>query len=1374
MQGRFAPVADVTAYITSTVQPEYKCAHNHCNMRQPNKPSQADLLSKWKQRREPVDRAIPARPAGTVVAPTSGQRRLWLLQQLYPDNAFYQYGHLYRFSGQLEAGLLEQSLGMIVERHELLRSNYVRPEEEIRLAIRPIEDFRMGHIDLSALPEAERQAAGEAAALAEAQKSFDLATGPLFRATLIRLGEEESLLVISMHHIIGDRSSLMVLNEELFGKYTELVEGRTSERSPLQIQFPDYAHWKNQRPIAEKSLQYWIGLLGDDPPTSALPFDRVRAAKPTYSGATLTATLSQEVSGQVRELARATGTTNNVVFLAAYQSLLLRYGAQKDLTIGSPVSTRDRTELESMIGFLNETVVLRTRFEDKEERFRDLITRTKIQMEQALEHKDVAFDVLVNHLQPQRVPGANPLFQNMLVYNTQAATPTLPTGLELREEMMDLGVAKFDLTLFATDHGDHFGVALEYAKDLFDEATARRMLDHLAVLLKNGTEQPDTPVARLELMAPAERQKVLADWNNTATELPRPASIIDLILAHGNKSAAIAVVDDQQQLTYQELYGRSQTLAGELITAGIQPGTPVGLYVGRTVDIGVGILAILRAGGAYVPLDPDYPEGRIDYVIKDAGIEVVVTTEKLRPILTDGGLRIITVPTVISTQQPLWPSLSADDPAYLIYTSGSTGQPKGVSISNANLVHSTTARFAYFDHQPQAFLLLSSFAFDSSVAGIFWTLSTGGKLVIPPKRIEQDMARLRGIIYDQSITHTLLLPSLYQLLLEEATPQELASLQTVMVAGEACSSVLVRTHFEQFKAVELVNEYGPTEGTVWCTAHKIVREDADGIVPIGRPIPNVKNYILDENMQPTPIGVPGELYLAGEGLADGYWKKPELTATRFIEADLGAAAGAKEGLKAKLYKTGDLVKFRPSGLIDFLGRTDRQVKIRGFRVEPEEVSRHLERISEVREAVTIIDQSGSAPQLVAYYQVTKSISLTGLRDVLSKGLPDYMVPSIFVELAEFPRLPNGKVDQRALPAPDLTVAADKPEYAEPTTETERLLAQTWEKVLGRGKVGLHDNYFAIGGDSIRSIRIISQARKQGLELEPHHIFTHQTVAELGAVLDRERAAAVAGSSDKSTVVPLSSSGTGAPLFCIHSGGGHVFFYHPLSQRLPDDRPVYAIQPHTLAGEEDLPGSIAEMAADYLEEMRKVRPHGPYHLLGTCFSNAVVLEIAHQLVAAGEEVGSLIFVDSSPTRLDPVAKVPLTPLYTAWRIVRDANWKLLRRSLYRRWFYAKQALGVPLEDEQGKTLRLTINGLYKLYSDYQWTPIGRKITLIRSTQFADDSGKKFHEEQWRKLAGAGLDVHIISGTHIGLFDEPLVDGLAATVEQCLEALVVTAP
>ncbi|WP_026231820.1 non-ribosomal peptide synthetase [Neolewinella persica] len=1341
-------------------------------MPQPNKPSQADLLSKWKQRRKPVDRTIPARPAGTVVAPTSGQQRLWLLQQLYPDNAFYQYGHLYKFSGPLEADLLEQSLAQIVERHELLRSNYVRPEEDIQLIIRPAGDFRMARIDLDSVPIKERRAKSEATALAEAQKPFDLATGPLFRATLIYLGEETSWLVISMHHIIGDRSSLMVLNEELFGIYTELAEGRSNERSPLAIQFPDYAHWKNQRPVADKSLQYWTDLLGEAPPSSALPFDQVRAAKPTYAGATLTTTVSSETSVQVRELARDVGTTNNVVFLAAYQSLLLRYGAQKDLTVGSPVSTRDRTELEGMVGFLNETVVLRTRFEDKDERFRDLVARTKTQMEQALEHKDVPFDVLVNHLQPRREPGANPLFQNMLVYNTEAAAPTLPKGLELGEEMMDLGVAKFDLTLFATDHGNHFTLALEYAKDLFDEATAQRMLAHLTVLLEHGTGQPDTPVTQLELMSPAERQKVLLDWNDTATKLPRPASVTELILAAGQENpTAIAVADEEHQLSYQALIGRSAALAGELQRAGVLPGTPVGLFVGRTVDLIVGILGILRAGGAYVPLDPDYPAGRTAYIIEDAGIEVVVTTKNLRPKLVDSGLRTVDVPMAPATEAPLFPTLSGDDPAYLIYTSGSTGKPKGVTISQANLVHSTTARFAYFEHQPKAFLLLSSFAFDSSVAGIFWTLCKGGKLVIPPKRIEQDMARLRGIIHHQGITHTLLLPSLYQLLLEEATPDELASLQTVMVAGEACSPVLVRTHFKHFPSVELVNEYGPTEGTVWCTAHKIQPGDANGAVPIGKPIPNVKNYVLDAHLQPVPLGVPGELYLAGEGLAKGYWQQPSLTQERFLEADLGAVAGAGKRLKARLYKTGDLVKLRPSGLLDFLGRADHQVKIRGFRVELEEVSRRLEQVPAVREAVTIVDQSGAVPRLAAYYTVREQLSALSLRQSLLADLPEYMVPAILIALDELPRLPNGKINQSALPAPELTMPATSAEtFVAPATDTEKSLAAVWEKVLKRGPVGLDDNYFAIGGDSIRSIRIISQARKEGLELEPHHIFTHQTVRELAAALDQKVV-----DEEARTVVPLRRTGSEAPLFCIHAGGGHVFFYQPLSNALPQHRPVYAVQPHTLAGMDDLPEDIPAMAADYLREIRKVQPHGPYHLLGTCFSNCVVLETAHQLLAAGETVGSLFIIDSSPTQLAPVPVPRFSPVYTMIRIIREANWKLLRRSIYRYWFHTRQALSIPLEDKQGKALRQTINGLYQRYNEYTWSPIQHPITLIRSAQFAENPEKKYHEDNWSTLAGGGLVVRAIPGTHIGLFEPPYVEQLAATIEKCLqETPAATAP
>ncbi|MEM9929909.1 MAG: amino acid adenylation domain-containing protein, partial [Bacteroidota bacterium] len=800
---------------------------------------------------------------------------------------------------------------------------------------------------------------------------------------------------------------------------------------------------------------------------------------------------------------------------------------------------------------------------------------------------------------------------------------------------------------------------------------------------------------------------------------------------------------------------------------------PVGLFTHRSTAMIVGIIGIFRAGGAYVPLDPAYPAGRIAHIVADAGITTLALHPAVAKDLPPGDYQTIEIPTQYAEVSFTPPSVKATDLAYLIYTSGSTGQAKGVAISHRNLVHSTTARFAFFSHQPTAFLLLSSFSFDSSVAGIFWTLSKGGKLVLPPNRIEQDMEQLGSIIAGQAVSHTLLLPSLYQLLLEYCSLEQLQTLRTVMVAGEACSKAVVKAHFAKVPQVALVNEYGPTEGTVWSTAHQIRPEDAQGLVPIGRPIPNVKHYLLDEQLQPVPIGVPGELYLAGPGVATGYWQKPELTAERFLEVTLGEHAGAEKGKTTRVYKTGDLTKYRVDGKIDFLGRADQQVKIRGFRVELEEISRQLDGLLAVREAITVVDEAGMAPRLVAYYTLREACSEHELRQALGQVLPEHMVPAVFMELPAFPRLPNGKLDRKALPAPTLAkTAAVGSTFVAPETATEQLLARTWEKVLKRGAIGLDDNYFAIGGDSIRSIRIISQARKHGLELAPHHIFTHQTVRELAAVLDREASKGAESDAEVSTVVPLRSAGTEDPLFCIHAGGGHVFFYQPLARHLPGDRPVYAIQPPTLAGAEHLPESIAAMAAEYLQEMRKVRPHGPYHLLGTCFSNAVVLELAHQLSAAGESVGSLIFVDSGPTRLEPVPRRRFSPIFTMARILREGNWKLLKRSLYRYWFYARQAMGVPLEDEQGKTLRLTINGLYKLYSDYNWQPVPQQLTLIRSTQFAGDPGKQFHLDQLNKLGGGGLDVRVTEGNHGALFADPFVEGLATTVEACLQEATTT--
>ncbi len=1327
--------------------------------------AQSDLLAKWKQRKKPAAQAISSRPEDALVRPTSGQRRLWLLQELYPNNAFYQYGHLYHFTGPLRADLLEESFRRLVARHEILRTNYVSVNEALEMVVRPAGVFQLGRIDLSGHDEQALENIAHTEAHNVAKQRFNLAEDLLIRATLIQLGQEHHQLVLSLHHIIGDRGSLLVLNAELYRIYSALVAATEPELPALPAQFPDFAHWKNQRPVPEKSLTYWRKNLSGELPVSALPFNRPRRAEATFAGESMIVSLTPEDSDRVRELARSLGTTANVVLLAAYQALLLRYSAQKDLTVGTPVSIRDRTELENMIGFLNETVVLRSQFDDPTETFRAFVGRVKEQVEGALVHKDVSFDELVNYLQPVRISGSNPLFQNMFVYNVQAPVAELPANLTVTDKMMDLGVSKFDLTLFATDLGLTFEFTLEFATDLFDEDTASRLLTNQLALLVDAVTRPETPISELNLLS-EEELELRTGWNETAVDLPHPTSVVDFILtAASHTPQATAVADQNDQLSYASLLNRADQLTAKLITSGTKPGDIIGLSCGRSVDLAVGILGVLRAGAAYVPLDPAYPAGRVAYVVKDAGIKLIVTQTALHGRFSD--YKRIDIPTGDSPTTGLeFPILDPASPAYLIYTSGSTGRPKGVVISHANLVHSTTARFAFFDNDPRAFLLLSSFAFDSSVAGIFWTLSKGGALVIPPERIEQDMELLAGQIKQHEITHTLLLPSLYQLLLEQIPVKTLASLQTVMVAGEACSGHTVSTHFRRLPQVELVNEYGPTEGTVWCTAHKIRPEDGRAAVPIGRPIPNVRNYILDDALQQVPIGVPGELFIAGAGLAQGYWRQDKMTQERFPQVALGAGAGAVAVKKQRLYRTGDLASYRPNGLIDFLGRADRQAKIRGYRVEPGEISRVLDAHSAVREAVTIIDQSGPAPRLVAYFTTYNTVDIAELRTTLSEALPAYMVPAIFMPLAEFPRLPNGKVNVPALPTPAASEAAISREFAAPETETEEVLARIWAGVLKLPRVGRFDNYFDIGGDSIRSIRVIAQARKAGLVLAPTHLFRFQTLHELAKAVDAQQAGETTEAERGNSIVSLNQAQGGDPLFCIHSGGGHVFFYQPLAASLPEDRPVYAIQPSTLATGEALPESIETMAADYLREIRKVRAHGPYHLLGTCFSNAVVLEIAHQLKAAGDEVGRLIFVDSGPTRLEQQPEVKTPTVSNAVNILKNRNWPKLRRALYRRWFYIRQALGATVETEEQKQVRLTTNGLYQLYFRYDWEPISAPVTLIRSTEFDARADKAFHIEQWNKLAAEGLDVRVTPGTHLNLFASPQAEGLAQHVEECL--------
>ncbi len=1049
------------------------------------------LLARWRERNKEVPNkpaGIPPRPEGAVVPLSLGQQRLWLLQQLHPGNPFYHYTEVYRLLGPLDHEALFRALPLLTDRHAILRTTFSEEGGQPVQVIREASPLEVTDQDLRSKTASEVQQM----IYQEARRPFDLTTGPLMRLQVLRTGEAEHLLVVTMHHIITDKWSMRIWREELAALYQAALNKRSADLSPLPIQYADYAHWQRQRPADATDLRYWLQQLAGELPILDLPSDRPRPPLPTFAGAFAERAYPDTLSRQLIELSQRANTTPFVLLLSVFNILLHRYSRQTDILIGTPFTNRDQTELEKLIGFFNDTLTLRADLSGNPS-FLELVDQVRQTVLDAFSHKQTPFETLVKELKPERETGVNPIFQVMFLYHQVPEHPDFGPGLELEYTPFDLGVAKFDLTLYISEEHDRLSAIFEYATDLFDAPTIERMHDHLHTLLEAVVAQPNRPISELSMLPPQERRRLLLDWNPPPPEPAFHETIVTRILGQADQHPAEwAAIAGATRISYEDLQARTEALAAHLLTLHLGANPIVGLYTERSVDMVVGMLGILRAGGAYLPLDPEYPAERIEYMLEDARATAIVTQAALRAQLGHRDL-----PTIIVDQLPPnserrdFPAISDEHLAYLIYTSGSTGRPKGIGVTHRNLRYSTADRFEVYATHPGQFLLLSSFSFDSSVAGIFWTLTSGGTLILPPRRIEQDLDRLTGLIAEHRVSHTLLLPSLYQLLLQHGDSQRLDSLQAVIVAGEACAPSLVRTHFDQLAATRLYNEYGPTEATVWCTVYEVRPEDAHRSVPIGRPIPHAEIYLLDEHARPVPIGVSGELYIGGAGVTPGYHRSPEGTAERFVTVSL------EEGGTKRLYRTGDLARYRPDGLIEFLGRADHQVKIRGYRIEPDEISETIRRQPSVRDALVQVQETeSSGKRLVAYVIPVADLDRSDLQQQLKRLLPDYMVPSAYVRMDAWPRLPNGKIDLKALPAPDTTSLSATSDYAPPRNETERLLADCWAEVLHLPRVGIHANFFEIGGDSILSIQIISKARQAGIVLGPNQLFEHQTIAEL--------------------------------------------------------------------------------------------------------------------------------------------------------------------------------------------------------------------------------------------------------------------------------------
>ncbi|HSF39388.1 MAG TPA: non-ribosomal peptide synthase/polyketide synthase [Thermoanaerobaculia bacterium] len=1061
-----------------------------------------DALRSGAQQEMPPLEPAPRDPAPPL---SFAQQRLWFIDQLEPGSPLYNIATALRVEGPLDGAVLALCLGEIVRRHEALRTVFVSTEGSPVQVIQPAEPFRLAVVDLSELPEREREALALRLAREEAARPFDLTRGPLFRGVLLRLACEDHVAALTMHHIVSDGWSLGILVHELAALYPAFASRRPSPLPELPVQYTDFSAWQRswlRGEALESEISFWRRQLAGLPPRLELPTDRPRPAEQSFRGASRRAWLPAELIRQVEALGRREGATLFMVLLAGFQILLSRFSGQQDLAVGTPVAGRNRVEVEGLIGFFVNTLVLRGDLTG-EPSFRELLDRVRETALAAYLHQDLPFEKLVEELAPERSLSHSPLFQVMLALQNAPAERLEIQDLRLRRAGGGGRTAKFDLTLSLAEHDGALVGALEHATDLFDATTVDRLMSRYERLLAEALAMPDRRVSELPLLGEAERHQTLVEWNDTLEDWGVPPLLPSLVAAQAARTPErIAVEQGDRALTAGELEARANRLARLLLRRGVRPEDRVALCCDRSPEMVVSLLAVWKAGAAWVPLDPAYPAARLAAMLEDARPAVLIAGPGAPAELLQGenvlDLSSAAAELAGSPGEDAGPpriAITPDHLAYAIYTSGSTGRPKGVLVAHGAIANRLLwmRRFVGPLGETDAVLQKTPYVFDASIWEIFLPLLTGARLVLASPGAHREPAAMAREIRERGVTVLQLVPSMLGPFLDEE--QSGSVLRRLFCGGEALPAPLCERVFERLPGVELCNLYGPTECAIDVTFHPFRPGGGleEKVAALGRPLDNVQARILDRWQQPVPLGQPGELCAGGAGLARGYLGRPDLTAERFVPDPCAAAPGAR------LYRTGDLVRQRPDGTIHFLGRIDHQVKIRGFRIELGEIEAALTLQPEVSAAVVVARQDGPSPRLVAYVVPGEGEepSPAALREALLARLPDYMIPAAWVVLPSLPLTATGKVDRRALPAPEPPTGG--PAGAGPNSPIERMLAAIWAQVLRLDRVGIHDNFFELGGDSILSIQVCARAMKAGIRISPRLLFQHQTVAELAAV-----------------------------------------------------------------------------------------------------------------------------------------------------------------------------------------------------------------------------------------------------------------------------------
>lgn len=1326
-------------------------------------PSSARLVSSSVQ----AESSLSQRGKDAQVAPVSLNQEAWYyLEKLVQGQSPFVLAERFLLDGPLDVELFHEALAKVVARHDILRTHFEQGEATLRQVIseRGLLPFEV--VDLSAFPKALQGETLAELGAKEAGRVFSLEAGPLFHVLVARLSSEKHVLHLTFHQSVVDESSVGFFLEDLSRSYAG------NPLAPLRLQYADFAARQREslkNPAFEAHIGYWKEKLRGMSELE-LPADHQRPVVKSWRGGVVTASLPRALTDRLREFSSTHGATLFEGFLMVFNIFLCRYGRVSDIAVGVPESGRDRSETTPQIGTFFNPVLLRTDLSGGPDSIATL-GRVRQTVADANRHRDVPFEVLVEKLRPSRDSSRNPLFQ--IAFSCQQAAPLPALGAARLEALPSLATAAiYDLHFSLEDHDGEWQLVCKYNSDVFERETAHRWTRHFEKLMDSVVSQPDVPVDRLPMLGEDEL-KQLAGWREERTPYPADKTVggifVEVATRYPDK---VALIQGSTQFTYSQLHAHASQLAVKLQGMGVQPGTVVGLALRPSPETIIGLLGILLAGGAYVPIDVEYPEERVRQIIKDAGLEYIVSNRVTAASLPTGGHQFAFVELTEETPEIAEiavPELTSQHPAYLLFTSGSTGRPKGVLIPHqgiVRLVHGTD----YIAFGPQeVFLLAAPMAFDATTFEIWGALLHGSTLVIMASR-SMGLAGLARTVREQGVTTLWLTAGLFQVVVEEYL-EDLSGLRHLLAGGDTLPPAQVRTALRALPGTAVINGYGPTENTTFTTCHRIRSEDLVlPSLPIGRPIANTSAWILDANGQQVPVGVPGELYTGGDGLALEYWKNPELTALKFV------ANPCPQGGGERLYRTGDLARWRPDGSIEFLGRMDFQVKIRGCRVEPAEVEAVMASHPLVEQCkVAARGNDAGNKKLVCWVSPIPGATLDRrvLADYMSGKLPPFLCPDVIIPLEALPLTANGKIDMAALPSVDAEMSQAAPAEL-PKTPVEKMLAATCCQLLGISTLGRDDNFFELGGNSLMVLRLVARIRRTyGVGLPLASVLQGPTIRALANLIEKQES-----QSDDLTalesLVTLKPDGAKTPFFCVHGGGGNVFFIRHLGEWLPTDRPFIAIEAPALKGHREIkPESIPEIAREYCAIMRLRQPSGPYLLGGYSFGGLVAYEMACQLQAAGERVAFLALFDIYHPKAPVRPYTLLERIYMAWKRGGGFGWKqsanFLQRLSHRLLCYVGMR-SEPAEVSVAKPPDPRGMALYHTHvaamNAFEPTRFSGKLTLFKAAighgliRYPVDFG-------WGAVASK-VDVVEVPGGHFDLFEpgngEVLVDKLGRRLDQ----------